>query len=161
MYRGNQACLTPHIWLSRIDKLDYPDQLVFDLDPSGDSFESVKAAAQSLKELHGQLGLPAYLKTTGSRGLHVAVPLKRSEGFDSVRAFARELAKVVVSQEPGQRTLEQRKSMRRGLCSWTRTGTPMRKRWPLLTPCGPAVALLCRSRLIGMNSGEGTFGRMG
>jgi hypothetical protein len=37
----------------------------------------------------------------------------------------------------------------------------MRKRWPLLTPCGPAVALLCRSRLIGMNSGEGTFGRMG
>jgi bifunctional non-homologous end joining protein LigD len=62
----------------------------------------------------GDLGLPAYLKTTGSRGLHVAVPLKRSEGFDSVRAFARELARVVVSQEPGQRTLEQRKSMRRG-----------------------------------------------
>jgi len=61
-----------------------------------------------------QLGLPAYLKMTGSRGLHVAVPLKRSERFDSVRAFARELAKVVVSQEPGQRTLEQRKSMRHG-----------------------------------------------
>lgn len=55
-----------------------------------------------------------YLKTTGSRGLHVAVPLKRAEVFDSVRAFARELAEVVVSRAPAQRTLEQRKSMRRG-----------------------------------------------
>jgi bifunctional non-homologous end joining protein LigD len=106
--------VTPHIWLSQADKLDDPDQITFDLDPSGDSFEPVKAAAQSLKELLDQLGIPAYLKTTGSRGLHVAVPLKRSESFDSVRAFARELARVVVSQEPGQRTLEQRKSMRRG-----------------------------------------------
>ncbi|HEV8712411.1 MAG TPA: non-homologous end-joining DNA ligase [Candidatus Binatia bacterium] len=114
VYLANQACVTPHIWLSRVDKLDYPDQLVFDLDPSGDSFEPVKAAAQSLQELLNHLNLPAYLKTTGSRGLHVAVPLKRSEGFDSVRAFARELARIVVSQEPGQRTLEQRKNRRRG-----------------------------------------------
>jgi bifunctional non-homologous end joining protein LigD len=114
VYLANQACLTPHIWLSRIDKLDYPDQLVFDLDPSGDRFEPVKAAAQSLKELLDQLGLPAYLKTTGGRGLHVAVPLKRNETFDSVRAFATELAKVVVRQEPEQWTLEQRKDRRRG-----------------------------------------------
>ena len=61
-----------------------------------------------------QIGLPAYLKTTGSRGLHVAVPLKRTETFDSVRAFATKLAQVVVRQEPGQRTLEQRKDRRRG-----------------------------------------------
>ncbi|HEU4343225.1 MAG TPA: non-homologous end-joining DNA ligase [Candidatus Binatia bacterium] len=114
VYLANQACLTPHIWLSRIDKLDYPDQLVFDLDPSGDKFEPVKVAAQSLKELLDQLGLPAYLKTTGGRGLHVAVPLKRSETFDSVRAFATALAKIVVRQEPGQLTLEQRKNRRRG-----------------------------------------------
>jgi bifunctional non-homologous end joining protein LigD len=114
VYLANQACVTPHIWLSRTDKLDYPDQMVFDLDPSEDNFESVKTTAQSLKELLEWLGLPAYLKTTGSRGLHVAVPLKRTESFDSVRAFARVLARVVVSQEPGQRTLEQRKNMRRG-----------------------------------------------
>jgi bifunctional non-homologous end joining protein LigD len=111
---ANQACVTPHIWLSRTDKLDRPDQMVFDLDPSGDSFEPVKATAQSLKELLDQLGLPAYLKTTGSRGLHVAVPLRRSEDFDAVRAFAREVARVLVSEEPEQRTLEQRKGMRRG-----------------------------------------------
>jgi bifunctional non-homologous end joining protein LigD len=114
VYLANQACVTPHIWLSRIDKLECPDQLVFDLDPSGDDFEPVKATAQSLKELLDQLGLPVYLKTTGSRGLHVAVPLKRSEGFDSVRAFAQELARIVVSQEPRQRTLEQRRNRRRG-----------------------------------------------
>jgi bifunctional non-homologous end joining protein LigD len=87
---------------------------VFDLDPSGDSFEQVKAAGRSLKELLDHLGLPTYLKTTGSRGLHVVVPLKRGEDFDSVRAFAREVARVIVSQEPGERTLEQRKSLRRG-----------------------------------------------
>jgi bifunctional non-homologous end joining protein LigD len=114
VYLANQACLTPHIWLSRIDKLNYPDQMVFDLDPSEENFEPVKATAQSLKELLDQLGLPVYLKTTGSRGLHVAVPLKRTEVFDSVRAFARDLAKILVNREPAQRTLEQRKSMRRG-----------------------------------------------
>jgi bifunctional non-homologous end joining protein LigD len=106
--------VTPHIWLSRTDKLGVPDQVVFDLDPSGDSFEPVKAAARSLKDLLDHLGLPAYLKTTGLRGLHVAVPLKRREDFDSVRAFAREVARVIVSQDPGERTLEQRKSLRRG-----------------------------------------------
>jgi bifunctional non-homologous end joining protein LigD len=114
VYLANQACVTPHIWLSRIDRLEYPDQMVFDLDPSGESFEPVKATARSLKELLDQLGLPAYLKTTGSRGLHVAVPLKRREDFDSVRAFARRLAEVIVDQDPKQRTLEQSKSQRRG-----------------------------------------------
>ena len=114
VYLANQACITPHAWLSRTDKLEFPDQMMFDLDPSGDEFGAVKATARSLAELLGRLELPRYLKTSGSRGLHVAVPLRRSEGFDSVRAFARKLAEVVVSQEPGQRTLEQRKSRRRG-----------------------------------------------
>jgi bifunctional non-homologous end joining protein LigD len=114
VYLANQGCVTPHIWLSRADRLDYPDQMVFDLDPSDERFEPVKATAESLKELLDGLGLPAYLKTTGSRGLHVVVPLKRREGFESVRAFARELARIVVSQEPEQRTLEQRKNQRHG-----------------------------------------------
>jgi bifunctional non-homologous end joining protein LigD len=114
VYLANQACVTPHTWLSRIDELDRPDQMIFDLDPADSNFEPVKATAQSLDRLLKQLGLPAYVKTTGSRGLHVAVPLARREEFDSVRAFARELAGVVVSEDPGRRTLEQRKNMRRG-----------------------------------------------
>jgi bifunctional non-homologous end joining protein LigD len=114
VYLANQACVTPHVWLSRVDQLLYPDLMVFDLDPSGDSFEPVKATAESLKALLDQLGLPAYVKTTGSRGLHVAVPLKRTAQFDDVRGFAREVASVVVGQAPGQRTLELQKSKRRG-----------------------------------------------
>jgi len=114
VYLANQACVTPHVWLSRIDSLDCPDQMVFDLDPSVDRFELVTSAARSLKGLLDELGLPAYLKTTGSRGLHVAVPLRRGENFDSVRAFARAVARIVVREAPEQRTLEQRISRRRG-----------------------------------------------
>jgi bifunctional non-homologous end joining protein LigD len=114
VYLANQACVTPHVWLSRTDMLTYPDLMVFDLDPSGDSFEPVKATAEALKVLLDQLRLPAYVKTTGSRGLHVAVPLTRTAGFDQVRAFAKELAGVIVRQAPGQRTLEQFKALRRG-----------------------------------------------
>ena len=114
MYLASQGCVTPHVWLSRIDKLTYPDQMVFDLDPSGGTFEIVKSTAASLKAVLDNLDLPAFVKTTGSRGLHVVVPLKRTEPFDAVRDFARELAAVVVSQAPRQRTLELVKSRRRG-----------------------------------------------
>jgi bifunctional non-homologous end joining protein LigD len=161
VYLANQACVTPHIWLSRADKLDYPNQMVFDLDPAIDSFEPVKATAQSLKALLDQLGLPAYLKTTGSRGLHVAVPLRRSEGFEAVRAFARELARIVVSQEPEQRTLEPGNTGAAAACSWTRTATPTHKRWRLLTPCGLAVGLRARCRSTGTSLAERIFGPMG
>jgi bifunctional non-homologous end joining protein LigD len=114
MYLAGQACVTPHVWLSRADKLAYPDQMVFDLDPSGASFDTVKSTAASLKAVLDDFDLPAFVKTTGSRGLHVVVPLKRTEPFDEVRAFARELASLVVSQAPRQRTLELAKSRRRG-----------------------------------------------
>jgi bifunctional non-homologous end joining protein LigD len=114
VYLANQACVTPHVWLSRIDELEYPDQMVFDLDPSRRGFELVKSTARSLKLLLDALGLPAYVKTSGSRGLHVAVPLKRVERFDAVRRFARELAQIVVDEAPRQRTLEQRTDKRRG-----------------------------------------------
>jgi bifunctional non-homologous end joining protein LigD len=114
VYLANQACVTPHIWLSRRDRLDFPDQMIFDLDPSQDDFELVKATARSFKDLLDELDMPAYLKATGSRGLHVVVPLRRSADFDAVRAYARELAQIVVNRAPQERTLEQRKSMRHG-----------------------------------------------
>jgi bifunctional non-homologous end joining protein LigD len=112
VYLANQACITPHISLSRVDKLDAPDQLVFDLDPQGDDFEVVRAIAVAFKQLLDQLQLPAFLKTTGSRGLHIVIPLQRREEFDSVRAFGRDLASIIVSQDPGTRTMEQLKAKR-------------------------------------------------
>jgi bifunctional non-homologous end joining protein LigD len=112
VYIANQACVTPHIFLSRIDKLDIPDQMVFDLDPQGDDFELVRSTALSFKQLLDELELPAFLKTTGSRGLHVVIPLQRREGYDAVRAFARDLAARIVSQAPGERTMESLKANR-------------------------------------------------
>ncbi len=112
VYLANQACVTPHIFLSRIDQLDTPDQLVFDLDPQGDEFELVRSAALHFKQLLEELSLPAFLKTTGSRGLHVVVPLRRKERYESVREFGRELAAVIVSQAPQERTMEQLKANR-------------------------------------------------
>ncbi|HEX2250101.1 MAG TPA: hypothetical protein VHH32_07100, partial [Gemmatimonadales bacterium] len=106
VYIANQACVTPHIFLSRADKLNVPDQLVFDLDPQGDDFEPVRTTALDFKHLLDELGLPAFLKTTGSRGLHVVVPLQRRESYDSVRALARDLAAIIVSQAPQARTME-------------------------------------------------------
>ena len=112
VYIANQACVTPHIFLSRIDKLEVPDQLVFDLDPQGDDFDVVRTTALDFKQLLDELGLPAFLKTTGSRGLHVVVPLQRREKYDAVRAFGRDLAGIIVSRAPGARTMEQLKANR-------------------------------------------------
>ena len=114
VYLADQACITPHVWLSRIDKLDNPDQLIFDLDPHGHDLAPVRDAARALRELLDEVGLAAFLKTTGSRGLHVVTPLDRSSGFDDTRAFARELAALLAEREPKRFTVEQRKQKRRG-----------------------------------------------
>jgi bifunctional non-homologous end joining protein LigD len=112
VYLANQACITPHIFLSKLDKLDHPDQMVFDLDPQGEDFELVRSTARDFKQLLDELQLPAFLKTTGSRGLHIVIPLQRLESYDAVREFARSLAGIVVSQAPKERTLEQLKAQR-------------------------------------------------
>lgn len=114
VYLANLAAITHHIWLSRADKLLHPDLMVFDLDPSGDTFPWVKAAARSLKQLLDRIDLPAFLKTSGSRGLHVVVPLQRRHTFDEVHGFARHLAAVIVREQPDQRTLEFSKRDRGG-----------------------------------------------
>jgi len=113
-FLANQACITPHIWLSRIKSPDYPDQMIFDLDPSGDDFEPVRDTAHALREKLDEIELPAYVKSSGSRGVHVTVPLKPESDFDAVRSFARQLAEIVAEEDPKHRTTEQRKTNRRG-----------------------------------------------
>ena len=112
VYLANQACLTPHVWLSRADRLHHPDRLVFDLDPSSDDLGRVREAARILREALGELELPPYLMTTGSRGFHVWVPLDRSWAFDDVRGFAHDLARVLAARHPDRLTVEQRKAGR-------------------------------------------------
>lgn len=113
-YLANQACVTPHLWLSRRDRLEHPDQLVIDLDPPGREFGPVREAARQCRELLDELDLFSVLKTTGSRGLHVIIPLRRQQGFDAVRDFARDLARVLEKRHPRTLTTEQRKAKRKG-----------------------------------------------
>jgi len=112
VWLANQNCITPHTWLSRQDRLDQPDLIVFDLDPSTSEFAPVRAAARACADVLDDLGLASYLKTTGSRGLHVVVPLRRGADFDTVRQFARDVAAVVAADDPDHRTVEQRKDKR-------------------------------------------------
>jgi bifunctional non-homologous end joining protein LigD len=111
-YLVAQATITPHVWLSRADDLDRPDRMVFDLDPSRRDFPSVRRAARELGSLLDELGLPRFAMTTGSRGIHVWVPLRRQAGFDDVREFARDVAAELVRRHPDLVTLAQRKSKR-------------------------------------------------
>jgi bifunctional non-homologous end joining protein LigD len=112
VYLANQGCITPHVGLSCVDKVAYPDRLIFDLDPSDDDFSKVRHAALQIKALLDKLELAAFVQTTGSRGLHVVVPLKRSTAFDDAREFAATLAQRLVQQQPQQLTVEQRKNKR-------------------------------------------------
>jgi bifunctional non-homologous end joining protein LigD len=114
VYLANQACITPHVWLSRADRPDHPDQLIFDLDPAGDEFEDARVAALSLRSLLGELELPSFAKTTGGKGIHLTVPLDRRADFEEVRAFAREVAEVLAGRDPDRLTTEQRKQRRKG-----------------------------------------------
>lgn len=114
VWLANQNSITVHAWLSRLGRLHTPDRLVFDLDPSGDDFPVVRETARALAGVLDDVGLAGYVQTTGSRGLHVVVPLRGDADFDTVRRFARDVADVVVADDPAHRTVEARKDKRRG-----------------------------------------------
>ena len=114
VYLANQACIELHSFLSKVNALDRPDQLVFDLDPpSGDRFREAAQLALRLRELlEDELKLTAYVKTTGGKGLHVHVPLRASDGFDAVRGFARRASEVLAARNPDLVTTQQRRAGR-------------------------------------------------
>lgn len=112
VYLANQACITPHVTLSKQDRIDHPDQMMFDLDPSTERFAEVRKAALRMRELMKELGLVPFVKSTGSRGLHVIVPLDRKAAFDEVRVFAREIARHLADEDPKRLTVETLKKKR-------------------------------------------------
>ncbi|MBV9092555.1 MAG: non-homologous end-joining DNA ligase [Streptosporangiaceae bacterium] len=116
VYLANQASIELHVFLSQLGALDRPDQLVFDLDPAdaGQFGQACRTALALRRLLTDELGLAAYVKTTGGKGLHVHVPLRAEEHFDSVRAFARQAADLLASRDPGRLTTEQRRQERDG-----------------------------------------------
>lgn len=108
-------CVGVHCWTSRRHHLDRPDWMVFDLDPpkaSSDGFAKAKKTAFLLRERLEDAGLRPYLKTSGSTGLHVVVPIRPELPFDDVRAVARKLAEDLHESHPVLTTLEMRKKKR-------------------------------------------------
>lgn len=114
-YLANQACITPHVWLSRRKSLDRPDRLIFDLDPEDESgFATVREAADILRTTLSDYGLASYLMLTGSRGLHLVTPLRPKKEFALVRDFARKVASQVAQAKSDRLTTETRKAKRKG-----------------------------------------------
>lgn len=103
----NLGCIEQHPWPSRVDSLEKPDYVFFDLDPSeGYQFQTVISVARRfLKELD-DLGLNAFVKTSGSRGIHLWLPLERRYSFEQVRTFAEIVARVVHEAMPQETTLQ-------------------------------------------------------
>jgi bifunctional non-homologous end joining protein LigD len=113
-YLANQGCIEIHVWPSRADRPDRPDRMIFDLDPSTDDFGLVRRAARAVRELLDSVGLPSFVMTSGSSGLHVVTPLDRKSSFDEVRDFAAAAARLIAAREDQSFTVEQRKHKRHG-----------------------------------------------
>ena len=113
VYLANIGVITMHRWLSRIDNPDFPDRLVFDLDPPSEDFTPVVHGAGLLKEVLDTIGLVSFPMTTGSRGIHVVVPLTRQANFNTVRAFAGNVASLLAVRHPDILTTEQRRNKRK------------------------------------------------
>ncbi len=117
VYLANQAVITPHTWLSTSDNLSMPDRMIFDLDPDiteRTHKKRVVDAARIIRELSKKINLHAYVMLTGSKGIHVVIPIRRELDFEGVKKFARRFARVVVDVDPEAFTLEQRKNKRKG-----------------------------------------------
>ena len=114
VYLANYNMVTAHVWLSRIQAPEQPDLVIFDLDPSGDDFGLVRRTALSLKVMLEELQLIPFVKTTGSRGLHVVVPVVVDPNFETAHLFADHVAQRLAAGDPEHLTTEFIKQKREG-----------------------------------------------
>lgn len=114
LWVANQNTITPHVWTSRMPNLYHPDICVFDLDPSEDRPDVLRASAFALRDLLHELGLPSWLKTSGSKGFHIVVPLDGKATFGEVARFAHAVGTLLVTREPKHLTQEFSKADRGG-----------------------------------------------
>jgi len=114
LWTVNQNTITHHVWSSRVPDLKHPDVCVFDLDPSTDDVEAVRRAAIDLRDLLEKLTLQSWIKTTGSKGFHIVVPLDGKTPIGQVARFAGAVGKVFVGLRPDALTQEFAKVDRRG-----------------------------------------------
>lgn len=114
VYMVNQGGFVLHIWTSRRDTPWNPDLLVFDLDPPDGALALVRDGARIIRDLLEQLGLTTFVKTTGSKGLHVVAPLDGTATFDEVGAFCARINTLLCTRHPDRLTTEFYKKDRKG-----------------------------------------------
>jgi bifunctional non-homologous end joining protein LigD len=114
LWLANQNSITIHVWPSRTPNLYNPDICIFDLDPSNDALEPLRAAALNLRDLLAELGLPSWIKTSGSKGFHIAVPLDGKSDFATIARFAHAVGTIMVTRYPEKLTQEFHKVDRGG-----------------------------------------------
>ena len=115
LWLANQNSITIHVWPSRTPNLYNPDICIFDLDPSKeDDLDTLRAAALRVRDFLEELGLPSWIKTSGSKGFHIAVPLDGKHDFGEVARFAHTVGRVLVSRVPDNLTQEFHKVDRAG-----------------------------------------------
>ena len=112
VWLANQNSITPHVWTSRVPDLFHPDICVFDLDPSADAPDVLRAATLGLRDLLKELGLPSWAKTSGSKGFHVVVPLDGKADIGQVARFAHAVGTLFVKLDPKHLTQEFHKMAR-------------------------------------------------
>ncbi|HEV2835242.1 MAG TPA: non-homologous end-joining DNA ligase [Pyrinomonadaceae bacterium] len=107
LWLANQNSITIHVWPSRTPNLYHPDICVFDLDPmKEDELDSLRTAALQVRDLLAELGLPSWIKTSGSKGFHIAVPLDGKADFGTVARFAHRVGRILVERDPQHLTQE-------------------------------------------------------
>jgi bifunctional non-homologous end joining protein LigD len=106
LWLANQNSITPHVWTSRAPDVYHPDICVFDLDPSIDDAAMLRAAALAVRDFLEELGLPSWVKTSGSKGFHIAVPLDGKAEMGDVERFAHSVGTQLVRRDPKNLTQE-------------------------------------------------------
>lgn len=114
LYLVNQGAITFHVWPSRVEDLDRPDYVLFDLDPGSARFADVVKIARGLRELLTDAKLAPLVKTSGKSGLHVVVAWARAGDYDAARAWAMGVARQLVRRLPELATVERLKAQRNG-----------------------------------------------
>lgn len=114
LYLASLGAIERHPWHSRVDTMDRPDWFIFDLDPGKKvEFETICEMAVKVKEVIERFGLKSYPKMSGSRGIHVYVPVKPKYSYEKVIALAKEIAGVAAEENPGIATVERSKAKRK------------------------------------------------
>ena len=116
LWMVNMGCIDMNAWYSRADKLDRPDFVLFDLDPSPDvGFEETIQVALHVKEALDALGLVSFAKTSSAEGMHVLVPVERRHTYDDTRRFSEIVAGAIARSYPKLATTQWSKAKRRGV----------------------------------------------